>query len=109
MQAGRLRHRITIEQKSVQRGAQGGEVVTWTAFAANVPAEAEPMSGREYVTLRAGQADITIRFRLRYLAGVNPAMRVNWNGDPYEIEDVIDVRGRRVQLELMCRGEAVDV
>ena len=107
MEAGRLRHRITIEQKSVQRGAQGGEVVTWTTFT-TVWAAAEPMRGREYVTLRAGQADISIKFALRYLAGVNPAMRVIWNGNPYEIVDVIDVKGRRVELELMCRGEAVN-
>jgi len=107
METGRLRHRITIEQKAVQRGAQGGEVVAWTTFA-TVWAAAEPIRGREYVTLRAGQADITIRFTVRYLAGVNPAMRVKWNGAPYEIVDVIDVKGRHIEIELMCLGEAVN-
>jgi len=108
MEAGRLRHRITIQQKSVARGAQGGEIVTWPLFA-TVWADAKPMRGREYVTLRAAQSDISIKFSMRYLAGVNPAMRVIWSGSPYEILDVINVDGRGRELELMCRGEAADV
>jgi SPP1 family predicted phage head-tail adaptor len=109
MEAGRLRHKITIEQKQITRDAQGGEIVTWITFAAGVWTDAQPLRGREYVTLRAAQADISIRFAMRYLAGVNPAMRVIWGGNPYEIVDVIDVGGRRRELELMCRGEAANV
>jgi SPP1 family predicted phage head-tail adaptor len=105
MQAGALRERITVQRKSVTRDAFGGETITWTDVA-TVWAEAQPIGGREYTALRQAQSEITIRFRLRYLAGVTPAMRVSWNGGQYDIVEVIDVGARNRELELLCRGEA---
>lgn len=106
MEAGRLRELVTIEQKSVTRDAFGAETVAWTTFAASLPAEAQPLSGREYVAMRQAQADITIRFRLRYVAGVTPAMRVLWDSRAYDIIEAINVNARDRELELLCRGDA---
>ena len=40
--AHRLRHRITIERKSVTRNSIGEEVVVWESFVENVPAAVNP-------------------------------------------------------------------
>lgn len=103
--AGRMRDRITIQRKDAARDAYGAEVITWTSVA-TVWAEAQPITGREYITLRAAQADVSVRFRLRYLSGITPAMRVVWDDAPYEIVSVIDVGARGSELELICRGDA---
>lgn len=108
LEAGKLSERIAIEEKSVTRDALGGEVVTWTTYATRW-AEVAPIRGREYVALRAAQSDVVIRFRLRHLSGVNPAMRVSWNGGTYNIVEAIDVGAGGVELELLCQGDARDV
>jgi len=108
MRSGNLRHRITIQQKSVTRGSAGGEVIAWVNFATAIHAEAEPLVGREFVELRAAQADLSLRFRMRYMAGINPAMRVLWDDGTYNIVEVIDIKGLRRELHLMCSGAAKD-
>lgn len=105
MRAGKLRERITLQDKVVSRDAYGAETITWTTVA-TVPADAIPLSGREYVAMRAAQADISIRFRIRYLAGVGPAMRAVWRAVAYDIVECINVGARDRQIELLCRGEA---
>jgi SPP1 family predicted phage head-tail adaptor len=108
MQAGRMREQVTLRSKAATRDAMGGEVVTWSDFA-TVWAEAQPIAGREYVALRAAQSDISIRFRMRYLAGVNTTMQVRWDGRDYDILEVINKGARDKELELLCRGDAGNV
>lgn len=107
MRAGRLRQQITIQSKSVTRDAVGGETITW-ADVATVPADVWPLAGREYIAMRQAQADVTVRVRLRYLAGVNPAMRVVHGSAVYGIVEVIDVGMRHRDLELLCSGDAIN-
>lgn len=105
--SGKLRHVVTVQQKSSSRAANGEQIVSWTTFATR-NAEVQPLRGREYVSLRAAQSDITIRVRMRYLAGLNDKMRVLWEANPYPIVEVIDVDGRHKELELLCSGASQD-
>lgn len=101
MRIGRLRHRVTIEQKSVTRSAIGEEVVSWVAFA-TVWAEVAPLRGREFFAAQQTQSSVDYKVTMRYLAGVTREMRIVWDGLPLDIVSVIDVEGRRAVLELMC-------
>lgn len=103
MQAGRLRHRLTIEQRSASRDALGGQSTAWETFA-TVWGDAQPSRGVEFVSLRAAQSDISIKFTIRHMEGITPAMRVQWAGNPYPIVQIINVNGRDRTLELMCQG-----
>lgn len=103
--AGQLNESVTVQSKTVTRDAYGAEAITWTTVA-TMPAAAEPISGREYLAMRAAQADISIRFRLRYRAGISPAMRVRWRNNNYDIVEVINPRAADRELQLLCRGEA---
>jgi len=103
--AGRLRERVRIQQKSVTRDAFGAETVSWTDVAA-VAAEVAPISGREFIAMRAAQSEITTRFRLRFLPDITPAMRVWWRGNDFDILEVIDKGARRREMELLCVASA---
>lgn len=104
MDPGVLRETIVLQSKSVTRDAAGGEVVTWTT-AASCWAEVAPIGGREFVTLRAAQQDLTHRVRMRYLPGINPGMRLMWRGTAYDVREVINAGARNRELELLCVGD----
>jgi SPP1 family predicted phage head-tail adaptor len=99
---GKLRHRITIEQVSETQDTDGSVIETWSVFVV-AQASIEPISGREYFAAQSTQADVTHRIRLRYLSGVTPKMRVNYNSRIFDILSVINVGERNRELQLMCR------
>lgn len=105
MDAGRLDQRVTIQTKSVTRGAHGGEIVTWTDVATEWM-EVLPISGREFVALRAAGSDLTVRFRMRYRAGITAAMRFVWGGSAYDVEPPI-APPRTGFMEVMGRAQEV--
>lgn len=106
MRAGRLRHRITVQQQATGRDGHGGKTGPWTDFMADIPAAVEPIRGREFAALQAAQSDVSIRFRIRFTPGITAAMRVVWEGKAYEIVGPpIDLAGLHRELELMCQGD----
>ena len=86
MQAGKLRHRIQIQQKTAGRDPVTGEVneAIWSSFA-EVWAAFTPLSGREFIAARAAQSEATARVVIRYRPGVLPTMRILYRGDIYTI------------------------
>src|SRR3972149_411724 len=104
MEAGRLRHRVTIEEKVESRDAYGGERETWVEYA-EVWAEKSPLVGREYLEARQMMAEVKTKIRIRYLAGVRAEMRGVDGSQTYEIiSPPIDVEGRQRGIGLMGRG-----
>ena len=101
--AHRLRHRVTIEQKTAGADAWGQPVETWETVAI-VPAEVWPLSGREYIAAQAEQAGVTTRITIRYQAGIEPAMRITHDGKTYNIKAVLPDPTARRHLTLMCES-----
>jgi SPP1 family predicted phage head-tail adaptor len=101
MNPGDYKDRIRIEQKSVTRDASiGSEIVSW-ALVATVWAKYEPLRGQEFFSARQNQAATMARFRMHYRADLSKEMRIVFRGLYYEIDSVIDVGGRRTELEVM--------
>lgn len=107
MKIGDLRHRVTLESKSVTRDGYGGEVETWSTVA-TCWAAVEPLVGREFLEGRRLEAEVNTRIRIRYRSGVVPGMRITWGSHTYDIEAVQEVESRRRELRLMCREWGVD-
>ena len=107
MRAGRMHERIELQARSVTRDAYGAEAPVWTTVH-TVYAEAQPIAGREFVAMRQAQSDIDIRFRIRYLPGIDTAMRVLWRERTYPIRSALNVGARDAELELLCSGEMGD-
>lgn len=75
--AGQLRHRVDIEQRTASQDATTGETTyAWAKLHKNVPAAIEPLSVREFIAARAGQSEVSARIVIRYRAGLDATMRI---------------------------------
>jgi SPP1 family predicted phage head-tail adaptor len=101
MRAGKLRHQITIQRKSLTTDEYGGPVETW-ADVDTVWASVEPLSGRELANAQTVNAEITTRITMRYLAGVIAADRIVFEGRFYNLQSVIDEEMKHRQLVIMA-------
>ena len=95
LSAGKLRHRIDIEQRGATQDAVGQPVESWTLVAA-VWADIRHQSGAEAI-----KASIRIRQR----SGLNAGMRVKHGSVIYNILAVPPVVAGREYLDLI--GEVV--
>lgn len=97
LNAGRLRHRVQIQQSvpvidsngDAEQNQETGEVVLYWQEVAEVWAAIEPISGREFIQSAAIQSKITARIIIRYRSDINAAMRAIHNGKIYNIEAVL--------------------
>lgn len=86
MQAGRLRHRIAIQQKvQAQNPVTGAITHTWQTVAGmeSVPASIEPLSVRELLAAQAVQSEMIARITIRYRPGLDATMRILHKGKIY--------------------------
>lgn len=105
--SGHLRERITLQQRAAGVDALGQALANWVDVA-TVWAQALPIRGREWFAAGQTQSEVSVRFVLRYRAGVDASMRVLWRGQAHDIVSAIDVGGARVDLELMCLAGVKD-
>lgn len=75
--AGRLRHKVTIQEPRNQQDPDTGTNRTvWVDFAPDVAAAIEPLSVREFIASSQMQSQITARITMRYRAGLTAQMRI---------------------------------
>lgn len=109
MQAGKLRHRITIQElilnAATTRDMHGGIVEDW-ADVVTVRASVEPIRAVEI--FRANQVDtrITHRITLRYQSGITTAMRAVFGKRIFLFLSVINPDERRIMLEMLAMETA---
>lgn len=96
------RHRVTLQRRVTVTDNEGFTTEQWQDWV-TVWAAVEPIRGREYFAAAAVEAEVTLRIRIRYRAGVTPDMRVAYGQRIFDIQSVIDVGGRHREIELMCR------
>lgn len=100
MQAGRLRHRLTLRQPSTSRNEVGEEIITWSTLA-TVWGRLEALRGEEQLAAKQLTAEIVARATLRYRADVTTEMRVQYDGQEYDIDAVVaDPRKTMLTLSL---------
>ena len=106
--AGKLRHRITIQQDtSTVVDSFGAPVPVWTKFK-EVWAEKREIAGQERLFGVQLQADEISMFRIRHTEGITPVMRIQLNGSTraQNIERSLDPTGLTEELLILC-GEFV--
>lgn len=107
MKAGKLRQVITIQAlDNEQQDSVGQPIQPWVDML-TVRADVEPLSGREYFSGQDPVSDTTTRITIRFLAGVTQRNRVVFDGEHYDILDVIDLDMRHREMQLMCRVGAI--
>lgn len=84
MNAGKLRHLVTIEKYVEGKDAVGGITKTYEQFA-QAWASIQPMLGREHFTEQRVSSEQTHRINMRYIPGIESTMRITHNGRTFEL------------------------
>ena len=93
IEAGRLRHSVTIQRQTHTQNSKTGEItVAWTDVA-TVRAAVEPVSAREFVAAQEPNSKITARVTIRYRSGIDASMRLIHRGRLYNIHGVLEDMG----------------
>lgn len=101
--AGKLRHRVQLQQQTETRDPNTGAVEIGWADVAQVWAAIEPLSAREFIQSSSEQNKVVARITIRYRADVRPSMRVLHNGTAYNITGVLaDVDSGLEYMTLPC-------
>lgn len=105
IQAGRLRHIITIKYLKPTKSTFGGDnTQEWLDFLTNIRASKEPLIGKEYFQASAVQSLVEVKFRTRYRPGITRAMRIQHGNEVYEIiSEPVNVQGLNKELLFYCR------
>lgn len=109
MQAGKLRHRVTIQQATVTLQTGGAPVRTWSTVA-TVWAQVRTVSGGEQRNEGADQvvASLFYAVTIRHKDGLEPTMRVVWGDRVLEVTAIQEPDNRQRMLTLLC-SEVVEV
>lgn len=91
MQAGKLRHRCTIERPAEQQDPVSGEMIPGWEVVATAWMAIEPLSVRGFIAANATQSEVTGQLVMRYRPGlqVDSTMRVRKGNAVYNIEGVL--------------------
>jgi len=66
MRAGDLRRRITLQRRLVTRDTFGQQQTSWIDWLAAVPADIQPLTGRELLAAQAVNSETTHEITVRY-------------------------------------------
>lgn len=99
MQAGKLRHRVNIQEPTEVVGAIGGITHTYETVAQRW-ASVEPLTGRELWQAQSMNTRTTTRIRLRYYADLTPQHRIVHGDVTYELLSVVSPEERK--RETVC-------
>ena len=103
MKAGKMVHVIEIQRVTTTVNDAGTPTETW-AKVATMRAELVERSTEEFLRTAGETSETTIVFRTRFLDGVSDNDRVSFDGNAFDIDEIVTI-GRRKGLELRCRRQ----
>lgn len=103
VEIGDLRHRITIQKKTITTDSMGGALETWKDIK-TVWAAVTNLHGREYFAAAATQAENTVKFTIRYSPGLDTTMRILFRGKPYDITAIDNIKYQNRFIEIKALG-----
>lgn len=112
MRAGRLRHRVELQMNLPTTDAHGGKVDSWASMG-HAWAEVRELSGREFLTAQEAHAEVTTKVFIRWRRSLGDLEPLLWRVlyprpggrlSVYDVLHVLDLDGRRRDLELLCRA-----
>jgi SPP1 family predicted phage head-tail adaptor len=106
MRAGPLRHRVVIQRPLATRTSYGEEQIAWIT-AAEMWAQIEPITGREFLQANIANPEQILRVTLRYspaLVDWTPKWRILFRDLIFDIQSVRDVGLMKRMMEVMVRN-----
>ena len=103
LRAGRLRHRIEIQQKTESRSALGDYIESWTSLT-TVWGSVEPFQGNEQLLADQIDSRVTHRIILRYRNGIGDTAKFRFrnDGNIFNPINIINKEYRDWQLEILA-------
>lgn len=107
IKAGTLRHVVNIQTPSVEKNDVGEDVVNWTDFIVDYPAQVNGLSGGELEAARQTHAEAQFEIRLRYPADgpVTTTMRIKYDGRYFDVLHVNNIRERNRELVILAKEQ----
>lgn len=99
MEIGSLNKRITLQELKLTVNENGFEVEEWIPFK-TVWTEVSNLHGREYFDAAAIQMENTVKFTIRYLPGIDTAMRISFKDKYYNITSIDNIKYRNKFIEI---------
>lgn len=97
---GKMRFRIAIERRSDAQDAAGQQLDEWSTFASRRASQEGPEAGSEPNAAQQQVGRMPTTWRLRFVAGVLPSMRVRVGQRVYDIVSAADPDGMKRELVL---------
>jgi SPP1 family predicted phage head-tail adaptor len=94
---GAMREQVQLQQRTTQQSSSGAPLPVWNVFA-TVRAEVMRLPGREVYASAERNARVPTTWKLRWLDGVTPDMRLINRNKVFNIKSAIDPTGRREEL-----------
>ena len=103
MQAGTLRHRLTIQEPVLNTDADGGQHTDWQAVR-TVWGRVEPLRMAESIIAEQVTARASHRITLRYQATLLPSVRLVMEdtGRVFEVVSIRNIEERNRQIEVLA-------
>lgn len=89
LNAGRLRHVVTIQKKGTGKDPFGAPLPGWVDVWTTIPAEVIPLSAREFMASANEHAQVSARITIRWREGMDATMRIIHRGTIYNIAGVL--------------------
>lgn len=102
MNPGELDKRITFQRLTTTTNENGFEVEILEDFK-TVWAAVSNLHGREYFEAAAVQAENTVKFTIRYLPGINPSMKILFQGRQYNITSIDNIKYKNRYIEIKAQ------
>jgi len=100
--AGELTHQITLQKKSITQDSELNPIETWINWR-TLWAQPMPKTGKEYYKLATVNSDITEAFKIRYIGGVSPHLRLLFRCKYFEILDVINTDEKNQEIIITAK------
>jgi len=103
MQAGKLRHRVVIQEPVNYQNTETGSIESSWQDVATIWADVYPLSAREFISAQSEHGEITTRITIRFRRNISNKNRILYEGKIFNIEGVLpDPVSGREYLTLPC-------
>lgn len=99
--AGRLRHRLTVQQQGTSQDSVGQQVQTWTDVG-TYWGSVDPVSARDYFNASGEHAEITHKVLMRDELTLRPGDRIVYNSRQFDVRQVMKIGERDRWLNIMA-------
>lgn len=106
MRAGELRHRIEIQENTTTTLDDAGHArpEAWNTVA-TVWGAVVPKEGQEFFRALQTQPNMTDMLKIRYYPGLTSAMRMLFHGRALNIQSVVNVEERNIEMHVLCKED----